>query len=148
MSLADHVTRRSDDNAAVKTGVASGLSLRDRRDTYRVHIPGIKLQPVISFQSETGLVKGQLQDISRTGASALVDENFVVAVGSSFPCQISLPDGQFATTVEVRSIKALKSRVRVGLLFSKLSILQHVQIDTTVATLERSLLRGSIYLRK
>ena len=148
MPLADSASRRSNDKSVPASGIASGLNLRDRRDTYRVHIPGVKLQPIISFESETGLVKGQLQDISRTGAAALVDESFVVTVGNSFPCQINLPDGQFDTTVEVRSIKALKHRVRVGLLFSKLSILQNIQIDATVATLERSLLRGSIYLRK
>lgn len=135
------VERRS---GSVKNA-GSALNQRDRRDAYRVHIPGaLPLQPV-TFVSEAGPIKGRLIDISRSGASTLLEAHFEARIGSYLPCNIGLPDGLFHAVVEIRSSKPLKKTLRLGLLFSELTTAEHSHIDHAIARLERSLLRYHNY---
>lgn len=153
MPLAEHDTpklgeKNPDLIVPSTSGIASALNLQDRRDSYRVHIPGALSRPSIALEGEDGAVKGRLLDISRNGAAALLQVNFDAPVGSFFPCHIGLPDGHFRATAEVRSSKTIRNHLRLGLLFTDLSITQHYHIDTSIATLERSLLRDYSFRRK
>jgi c-di-GMP-binding flagellar brake protein YcgR len=129
-------------------GIASALNQYNRRDSYRVHIPGAMPLPPMTLESEAGELHARLLDISRTGAAALLPGHFDASLGSHVPCRIGLPDLQIHTQAEVRSVTQQRDNFRLGLLFSDLSVADHYQIDHSIATLERSLLRGSIYLRK
>lgn len=124
------------------------LNQLNRRDSYRVRIPGaMPLQPM-TVESEIGELSARLLDISRAGAAALLAGHFDAPLGSRVPCKIGLPDFQIYTHAEVRSVTQQKDYFRLGLLFAALSLAEHHQIDLSIATLERSLLRDYTRMRR
>lgn len=149
MPLAERATRVAPEKVTAPLhGRPAESDLRDRRDAYRVHIPASRSQPSIAIDSEEGLARGYLLDISRSGAGALLRGHFDVPVGSVVPCHIGLPDGSFSARTEVRSATTHRNHLRLGLLFTDLSVTDHTHIDAAIAKMERSLLRHFSYLRK
>lgn len=149
MSLAEDAMTQPDHPAKpAPPDNSSGLDQADRRVSYRVHIPVSLSRPSIYLRNGDDTVKARLLDISRNGAAALLQGSFDAMVGSYVPCQIGLPDSSFSATAQVRSSKTQRNHMRLGLLFTDLSINEHYQIDASIASLERSLRRQYSYLMK
>lgn len=132
---------------AFKAHVPTALRISERRNSYRVKIPATMSSSPVQLTTDNGPYQGRLIDISRQGAAALLPIKVDTIVGSKVTCTIRLMDNQLDTQADVRSASEQQGCQRVGLLFTDLSPVERKQIDTSIATLERIILRDSVRLR-
>lgn len=119
------------------------LSLQsvDQRNAYRIRIPDS--MPASSVQLSTGDVRheGRLLDISRKGAGTLLAMRINPEAGPRLLCSFQLLGCCFETHADIRSASNVNVYQRLGLLFVGLPATEHRRLDSTIAALERTLLR-------
>jgi c-di-GMP-binding flagellar brake protein YcgR len=113
----------------------------ERRNAFRIVIPAtMNLAPLI-VDCEAGFQRARLVDISRCGASALLHGRVETPTGSIALCIISLFGQRLLTDAEIRSSITHCGHLRLGLMFPDLKPEQQKHLDTSIATLQRNLLR-------
>ncbi|MES2491501.1 MAG: flagellar regulator YcgR PilZN domain-containing protein [Pseudomonadota bacterium] len=132
---------------AFKAHVPVSLRITERRNAYRVRIPAAMSSSLIQLTTDNGPYQGRLIDISRQGAAALLPIKINTIVGNKVTCAIHLMDTQLDTHADIRSASTQQDGQRLGLLFTDLSSIEHKRIDTSIATLERIILRDYVRLR-
>lgn len=119
------------------------LAWYERRAAFRLAIPpGLALPPAV-FRSDRSAFRGQLVDLSRMGAGAVIAGAVETPVGSKLVCSLSLPAAQLHTDVEVRSLAGVLGRRRVGLRFKSLSAEQDQKVSAAISQLQRQAIRAA-----
>jgi c-di-GMP-binding flagellar brake protein YcgR len=119
----------------------SSLRVSEQRNAYRVKIPETMSLSTVQLGTDYGHHVGRLLDISRQGAGALLPMNINSGVSSRVSCSFQLLDAQFEARADVRSSLELNRHQRLGLFFEDLTASEHKRLDSTIAALERIILR-------
>jgi len=117
------------------------IEYRQRRLSYRAHIPMSMQLPVIIENKTHFKIKGTLRDLSFGGAGIIfLTDNSQIKTGDSYQCIIELPDGQHITcTAELRYSRSVPSQKTqlIGVQFAGLSSEQSQHIGRCINELER-----------
>ncbi len=121
------------------------LEYRQRRMTFRAHVPVSMKLPVFIDNNKGETINGQLHNLSYGGAGIIsLPDNSIMEKGSLHECAIELPDGNWIyCTVELRYSKEVNSRKTqfIGAQFVDISATQSRLIGRCISELEREFIR-------
>lgn len=125
----------------------SSMRISERRNSYRVRIPESLSVPAVQLDTEEFSYQGRLLDVSRQGSGVLLSVRNPAAIGNRLSCSFHLLDAEFKAQADVRSASEMNGQYRLGLRLVDLSAAEHKKLDSTIATLERIILRDHARLR-
>lgn len=119
------------------------LSLQsiDQRNAYRIRIPDGMSASAVQLSAGEVCYEGRLIDISRKGAGTLLPIRINPETDSRVLCSFQLMGTRFETHADIRSASDVNFYQRLGLLFADLPANEHRRLDSTIAALERTILR-------
>lgn len=117
------------------------LQVVEQRNAYRVRIPAAMSTSAVQLDMGDNRYEGRLLDISRKGAGTLLPIRINPGMEPRVRCSFRLLDSRFETRADIRSASELNTQHRLGLLFADLPTAEHRRLDSTIAALERIILR-------
>lgn len=126
---------------AWRVALPTSIDYFERRSGYRLTVPvGLHLQPAI-LSSLDGPISARLLDVSRRGMAAMLTASVQAEIGIQVPCSLRLLENRVDLDAEIRSSVQQHNQLRVGMMFLNMTPAQRTALDTSVARLERNLLR-------
>ncbi|TXH05993.1 MAG: flagellar brake protein [Nevskiaceae bacterium] len=126
---------------AWRVAMPESIDYFERRSGYRLTVPaGMHLQPAI-LNGLDGPISARLLDVSRRGMAAILGSAVQAEIGIHVPCSLRLLENRLDLDAEIRSSVLQHNQLRVGMMFMNMTPAQRTALDTSVARLERNLLR-------
>lgn len=119
----------------------SAMHIIEQRNDYRVRIPEAMSSSALQLNTDDGTHEGRLLDISRHGAGTLLSSKINSDAGSRVSCSFQLLDTRVETAADIRSASEINAHQRLGLLFVDIPASERKRLDSTIAALERIILR-------
>jgi hypothetical protein len=128
-----------DDRAALRLALPAQVSYYERRTGFRMAVtPSLGLAPLM-LHADNEDIAGEIVDLSSAGAGTLVDASFDTQVGAALECDLTLPELELHTRVEVCSSSRQAGQRRLGLSFYTLKRAQEAHIAGVIDNIRRRL---------